>query len=206
MFVPQGAVACRAYGRPVQAPHESGGVSSAYSAAAQLAAHLSAGGPIPVVPSPITLDPGEVLHARLDAEGWRYSAVDVAIGRKRVIAGAGFFTLGLGATANTLANRRAMAEARRLARPQWRALGVLQVLATNQRLLVLHDGAWASVWYSAICHIVPRAQDAQLELQFADDPPYLLCGEWVPYLSVLVAAVVADVYGVAGLEAFLRQT
>ncbi len=34
--------------------------------------------------------------------------------------------------------------------------------------------------------------DCRLELIFEDDPPYLLAGEWVPYLTVIITAVLAD--------------
>ncbi len=74
------------------------------------------------------------------------------------------------------------------------------VLATNQRLLVLHEGAWASVWYSAIRQVVPHLDEGRLELIFDDDPPYLLIGEWVPYLAVVITAVLAEHYGVEAVR------
>lgn len=80
----------------------------------------------------------------------------------------------------------------------------MPLLATNQRLLAFHEGAWASVWYSAIRQIVPSLHDFRLELIFEDDPPYLLAGEWVPYLTVVIAAVLASHYGVDAVASILQ--
>lgn len=62
--------------------------------------------------------------------------------------------------------------------------------------LRFHDGVWGSVWYSAIRQLIPHPAEGRLELLFEDDPPYLLVGEWVPYLTVVVTAVLAQVHGV----------
>jgi hypothetical protein len=69
------------------------------------------------------------------------------------------------------------------------------VLATNDRFLVLHDGAWASVWYEAIRKIRPALAEHRLELVFEDDPPYALQGSLVPYLGIVLATLLADRLG-----------
>lgn len=79
--------------------------------------------------------------------------------------------------------------------------GGLRVVATNQRLLVFHQGAWASVWLPAIRQLHPFLEAQRLELVFEDDPPYALAGPWVPYLAVVMTAVLAAHRGTATVTA-----
>ena len=141
--------------------------------------------------SPVLLEDGEVLHALSDVNAWRFQGIDVPYVRHRGFAVGGLFTFGLAAAATAAANRRARAEAERLAAPQWRPLGVVEVLATSHRLLVLHGGSWTSVWYEAIRQIRPSLEQDRLELFFDEAPPYLLVGPAVPYLAVVVATALA---------------
>ena len=78
-----------------------------------------------------------------------------------------------------------------MAAPQWRTLGQVPVMATSHRLLVFHEGAWASVWYEAIRQLRPALAEGRLELFFEDDPPYLLQGPSVPYLAIVLATALA---------------
>jgi hypothetical protein len=171
--------------------------------AERLALRVADGHPLPVVPSPVQLDQGEMLHARLDAEGWRFHSVDVVYEQERMFAG-GVVTFGLAAALAGLGNRRTRRRASELAAPQWRPLGWMPVLATNERLLALHEGVWQSVWYSGICQLIPRPADGYLELRFEADPPYLLSGEWVPYLTVVVTTALAQTYGVDAVATILQ--
>jgi hypothetical protein len=176
----------------------------AWAAAESLAARVTAGGDLPILPSAVALSSDEVLHGELVAGGWRFHAADVVVEQRRLVAVGGLFTFGIAAAANSIGNRRAWAEAERIAAPQWRPLGAMPLLATNQRLLAFHEGQWASVWYSAICRIVPSVEDSRLELIFEDDPPYLLVGEWVPYLTVIITAVLAQHHGIERFATMLR--
>ncbi len=181
------------------------GTPSAAGAAEQLAASVAGGGQLPILSSPVLLELNETLHAMLVAAGWRFHAIDVIVEHQRILTTPGGpLYFGLAAAATAFGNRRARAEAQQLADPQWRPLGEVPVLATNQRLLVLHKGAWASVWYSAIRQIIPSLHDFRLELIFEDDPPYLLAGEWVPYLTVIITAVLASSYGVDAVASILQ--
>jgi hypothetical protein len=125
------------------------------------------------------LERGLLLRAERPLEaaavhGWRYEPADATYERQTLLLGGpiGFAISGL---ASALGNRRARRNAELAAAPQWRPLGPLEVIATTDRLLVWHDGAWSSVWYSAITRV--RHTPAWLELQFATDPPYLLAGD-----------------------------
>lgn len=189
------------YGRDVdtRSEHQKGRAS-----AEQLAAAIACGDSLAVLSSPVVLEPGELLHARVDANGWRFHGMDVVVEQRQLLAMGGLLTFGIASAANSIGNRRARAEAERLAAPQWRPLGSMPLLATNQRLLAFHEGEWASVWYSAIRQIVPSVDDCRLELIFEDDPPYLLTGEWVPYLTVIITAVLAGHYGVDAVASILQ--
>ena len=168
----------------------------ALTQAERLAERVVRGTPLSELASPIPLGSGEVLHAQVEADGWRFHGLDVLVEQRQHLVLGGPVAFGLAATAAAIGNRRARSDAERLAAPQWRPLGVMPVLATNQRLVVFHVGVWGSVWYSAIRQLIPRPTEGRLELLFEDDPPYLLVGEWVPYLTVVVTAVLAQVHGV----------
>jgi hypothetical protein len=172
------------------------GFGSERDAAVRLAGDLAAGCSLPVMPSPVLLESGEVLHADLTAYGWRFHGVDVIYEEPRVLGIGGPILFAVTAAASVSARRRAKAEAERLAAPQWRPLGYLRILATDRRLLVLYQGAWASVWYAGIRQMHPAVHEQRLQLVFEDDSPYALAGPWVPYLTVVLTAALADQLGV----------
>lgn len=169
---------------------------SGWDAAARLADHLTDGGSLPVMPSPVLLEVDEVLHADLTAYGWRFHGVDVVYEEPQVLGIGGSILFAVTAAAAATARHRARAEAERLAAPQWRPLGYLRILATDRRLLVLYQGAWASVWYAGIRQMHPAVHEQRLQLVFEDDSPYALAGPWVPYLTVVLTATLADQLGV----------
>ncbi len=173
-----------------------------HQAAEHLATAIAAGHPLPLLPSPVLLAGYEALHAQLDAEGWRFHGVDVLYEQRRMAA-AGLVTFGVSAALTSIGNRRARRRAEQMAAPQWRPLGPMPVLVTNQRLLVFHEGVWQSVWYSGIRQLIPNVTDHRLELLFEADPPYLLVGEWVPYLTIVVSTVLAQEYGVDAVATML---
>jgi hypothetical protein len=162
-----------------------------WDAAERLAEEIAAGERLPELASPAGLEVGEVLHATGDADAWRFQGLDVPYVQRRGFAIGGLITFGVTAAATAAANRRARVEAEQLAAPQWRPLGRVPVLATSHRLLVLHQGSWASVWYESIRQMRPGLAEGRLELFFDDDPPYLLQGPSVPYLAVVLATALA---------------
>lgn len=166
---------------------------------------IAAGGRLPELARPVLLEDGEVLHASGRAEAWRFQGMDVPYVRHRGFAVGGLFTFGLTAAAAAAANRRARADAERLAAPQWRPLGGVEVLATSHRLLVLHDGSWTSVWYEAIHQLRPSLEQDRLELLFDEAPPYLLVGPAVPYLAVVLATALAVQVGSDAVAATLAS-
>lgn len=180
-----------------------GGLGSEWDAAIGLANHLGDGGGLPVIASPVLVGWGEIVHAYLSATGWRFYGLDVAYEEPRAVAFGGPVTFALVAVGTANARRRALTEAQRLASPQWRSLGPLRVLATDRRLLVFHEGAWASVWYDGIRQMLPSLEQGRLELLFEDDPPYALAGPWVPYLAVVMAACLAHRLGSQAVAATL---
>lgn len=165
------------------------GTDPMWDAAVELYGSLQQGHALPQIPSPAILDPGEVAHACVSAWGWRFHGVDVSYTQHGLFAFGGLTMFGLTAAATAVGNRRARAEAERLAAPQWRSLGELPIVVTDQRLLVLHQSVWASVWLSGVRRMVPSLGERRLEMGFDDDPPYALCGPWVPYLTVMTSAL-----------------
>lgn len=110
-----------------------------------------------------------------DLFGWRYFALDDVVYERRTLLLGGSILLPLTGVMSFLANRRRRHEAERLAAPQWRALGPMHVVVTDQRLLVWFDGEWSSVWLASVtdvqCH-----PDGALDLFFDVDPPYRFSG------------------------------
>jgi hypothetical protein len=175
--------------------------ADAWDAAEGLARSVATGGSLPSLASPVLVEPGEVLHAVLDAYGWRFEAAEVVYERRTVVAGGGPLLFGITAAVSAVGNRRARDAAARHAAPQWRALGPLRVLATDRRLLVFHQGVWASVWLAAICQLHPVLEEQRLELAFEHDPPYAIAGPWVPYLAVVLTTALAAQRGVDAVAA-----
>lgn len=180
-----------------------GGFGSEWRAAVELAEKVAHGSPLPVLASTILLDPGEILHADAGAVGWRFQAMDVFYEEPRVLAFGGPVLFAAASIGAASARRRARAEAERLAAPQWRSLGELHVLATDRRLLVWFEGAWASVWYDGIRELHPDLAQHRVTMLFDDDPPYALAGPWVPYLTVIVTACLAARHGTDAVAASL---
>lgn len=153
-------------------------------AARRLAAALDNGGwlrPITVEDAP--LDPGEEAYADFLTHGWRYHAMDVRYDQRTVMVG-GPFLFAATALASCAANRRRRRAAERLAAPQWRPLGLLRVVVTSHRLLVLHGRVWWSVWFSAITGL--ESSKTEIDLTFRDDPPYRLSTLGAPMLEVVI--------------------
>lgn len=175
----------------MEATWSRGASGSDWGAAVGLASRVAAGGGLPDLASPVLLDAGEVLHADVPAQGWRYHAADVTYATPRAVAIGGPLMFGLVAAAGAVARRRARREAEAIAAAQWRPLGALRILATDRRLLVWHEGARASVWYNAIRELRPALEVGRLDMTFENDPPYCLAGPWVPYLTVIITTVLA---------------
>jgi hypothetical protein len=117
--------------------------------------------------------------------GWRYESAEVTYDRKTLMVGGPVLFVLTGAV-SALRNRSARRAAETDAAPRWRPLGPLTVLPTTDRLLVWHQDAWWSVWYSAIEQATCR--DQQLQLRFLDASPYLLVGDVSPLANAIALA------------------
>lgn len=176
----------------------------AWNAAVELANLVAGDGDLPSFPSSVLLDAGEVLHADVPADGWRFEGADITYAAPHSMAIGGPLIFGVVTAAGAAARRRARREAEALAAPQWRPLGALRILATDRRLLVWHESAWASVWYSAIRELRPDLEAGRLDMAFENDPPYCLAGPWVPYLTVIVTTLLARDRGIRAVDDSLR--
>ncbi len=84
-------------------------------------------------------------------------------------------------------------EARRAAIPRWHMLGSVDVLMTNQRLLLTASGQSTSFWYAELTPLQLSAGAAGMpavHFQPAGQPPLRLESPWVPLLYVFVHFVV----------------
>ncbi|QYG94310.1 hypothetical protein HC251_18970 [Iamia sp. SCSIO 61187] len=132
----------------------------------------------------------EGAHATFHVAGWRYMGAEVAYERTMVVGGRPLLFAAL-AGASALSNRRRREEAARLAAPRWRPLGDVTVVVAEDRLLVLHEGVWASVWLDAI-NAVHSPHDSTVTLLFVDDPPYAFSGAWAGHLASALDRALAD--------------
>lgn len=132
--------------------------------------------PTQATPTDGDVESGEIL-ADLELTGFRYHALCHVPYERRTLLVGGPILFAASATASAVGNRRRRAAAERLAAPQWRCLGPLRVLVTCDRLLVWHEGSWASVWFASVVDIEHDPANGTLDLYFADDPPYRFVGQ-----------------------------
>ena len=151
-----------------------------------LASVLDNGGWLRTINVPDLLLPdGEPAYADFWATGWRYEAAVVPYERRTVVMGGPLMALATWA-ASALGNRRRRASAEADSAPQWRPLGQIRVVVTSSRLLVLHGGAWWSVWYSEILRVDTSRGEHSIDLRFRADAPYRLCTHCVGDLSAVI--------------------
>lgn len=152
-----------------------------------LAAVLDNGGWLrPINVPDLLLPDGEDAYADFWATGWRYEAAVVPYERRTVVVGGPLMALATW-IASALGNRRRRASAEAGSAPQWRPLGQIRVVVTSSRLLVLHGGAWWSVWYSEIVEVHCSATCDAVDLSFRADPPYRLRGSGMVDLGSALA-------------------
>lgn len=125
-------------------------------------------------PSSVTTS-GTKNRGEFDLFGWRYYGFDDVVYERRTLLLGGPILMPLTGVVSLLGNRRRRVEAERLAMPQWRPLGPIHVVVTEERLLVWFEGEWSSVWLASVtgvrCHL-----DGTLDLYFEADPPFRFSG------------------------------
>ncbi len=129
---------------------------------------------------------GEVAYADLWAGGWRYFGLDSVLYERRTILAGGPYLMAITALGSAIGNRRRRRAAVQLAAPQWRSLGLLRVVVTSDRLLVWHQQAWWSVWFSGICDLRVDGSSETIDLFFEHEPPYRLAGPGVSALGIML--------------------
>lgn len=157
-----------------------------------LASVLDNGGWLrPINVADLLLPDGEDTYADFWATGWRYEAAVVPYERRTLVVGGPLMALATW-TASALGNRRRRASAEAESVPQWRPLGQIRVVVTSSRLLVLHAGAWWSVWYSEIVDVRAAPGGASARFGFRADPPYRLDGLGVSDLEQVIRYLTGD--------------
>ena len=158
------------------------------SAAGRLDAALSDGGRLEARDvDGVPLAPGELAYADLAAEGWRYYGLEGAVYEQRTLLVGSPLLMTVAAIVSVSCTRRRRRAAERLAAPQWRPLGRLRVVVTSERLLVWQAEAWWSVWFGSVVDLYLQPESSELDVFFADDPPYRLAGPGVAALAILFA-------------------
>jgi hypothetical protein len=158
------------------------------SAASRLGAALSDGGRLEARDvDGVPLAPGELAYADFVAKGWRYYGLESVVYERRTLLVGSPVMMAFAAIVSAGCNRRSRRTAERLAAPQWRPLGRLRVVVTSERLLVWQAQAWSSVWFGSIIDLHLQPEASELDVFFADDPPYRLRGPGVAALAVELA-------------------
>lgn len=152
-----------------------------------LATVLDSGGWLrPINVPDLLLPDGEDAYADFWATGWRHEAAVVPYERRTVVVGGPLMALATW-TASALGNRRRRASAEAASAAQWRPLGQIRVVVTSSRLLVLHGGAWWSVWYSEVLYAQETSDGRAVDVFFRADSPYRLCTVGAAALVTVIA-------------------
>ncbi len=136
----------------------------------------------------LVLQPGESASFQTDAIYERFWAGDGSYQRTGgfFLGSPAFVVAGLAATAvgNRVRRNRALADSV----PSWREQQRVEVIGTNQRLIVRRsDRALFSFWWSGMQEFWPEPRSWALVLGYADVPPLRLSGLAAPYVCVHVA-------------------
>ncbi|GAB3981851.1 hypothetical protein [Plantactinospora veratri] len=144
--------------------------------------------PRPIRPTIMTR-PGESQFAALTVDVSIFHGMDVeyTTGGYGFHGGLLFVAAGMAVGAASDARKRRRAEEQ--ARPQWRFMGRAPAVVTDQRLLVMIDNKWNSLHLGSLVSIHPDLRSWALVMQFEGAPPLMLRGPWVPWLTVLISAV-----------------
>lgn len=157
-----------------------------YVSAYRWASALAAGAELPVEAPTVELEPGEVAHAHLApftlaayvAGGFQYQPM-----------------FGIFVTGEVALGRRASwrASTRRAAAPRWQRVAVVDLVATDRRLVVSGDGRTGSVAYTEIGPVqLVAGMDGgpAVQLRPPDHPTLQLGSPWAPLLYVFVRQLV----------------
>jgi hypothetical protein len=160
-----------------------------YLRAHQWAGALNGGAPIPTEATTTRLGPGELAHAHFAPVGVAgYFGEDKEYRSSLFLIGGpvGLAVTGAASMARNAAKRR---EAERAAVPRWHDLGKVDLLVTNQRLLLTAKGQIQSFWYAELGPLQMtggRGGVPAVQFQPANAPVLRLESSWAPMLYVFV--------------------
>jgi hypothetical protein len=152
-----------------------------------LATHLRAGHGLQPKSSAIRLQEGESEYTQLWADGFRFHSVDgVTYNHSSFIAFGSVPLLAATAGGSAMLNARKRKQAQAQAAAQWRPMGQVGVTITSQRMLVLREMTWESLWFGHVIQAVPQLQNFTLDMIFEGAPPFRFSGPNVPYMAVML--------------------
>ena len=147
---------------------------------------LSAGAQLEPLRIPgLPLRAGEYAYAEVDVDAWRWLATEAVYERRSVVLG-GPTLMAATALACAAGNHRRRRDAARAAQPQWRSLGVVRVVVTDDRLLLWNEGSWWSVPFEDVRTWHVEAGGTALSLILHDGAPYRLAGGGTPLLALVI--------------------
>jgi hypothetical protein len=119
-----------------------------YLRAYQWSGALAGGARMPQGPAAVQLGPGEVAHARFEPVGVLGHFGEHAEYQRSFLLVGGPVGLALTGAASLARNASKKAAAQRAATPRWHRLGTVDLVVTNQRLVVTGNGQTGSFWYA----------------------------------------------------------
>jgi hypothetical protein len=147
------------------------------------------GNPVPAASPTIMLRPGEVQHGTLLVGIDIFCSADIEFSSGYSVSGGLLFSaIGMAVGEARLARERR--EAMMYSMPRWRHIGRMPLIVTNQRLLVMSDGQWATYALGGIIAMNPQIEHYLLDIHFESAYPLRFRGPWVPWLAVAISALV----------------
>jgi hypothetical protein len=164
--------------------------ASGWSVAMELLTHLAGGGElIPQPESPVRLHPGELLYADVAAEYSRFYGTDVQYRSSSFFAFGRPAFLVAGLAVNAMANHAARTRAMAAAAAQWREYAWAPTIVTQHRTMCLVEGVFLEFPHSAVLMVAPDPSDWSVYLTLNGVVPLRLRGPAVPWLSVVLMAL-----------------
>jgi hypothetical protein len=154
------------------------------TAADALEQRLAAGGSLLELESATPLQPGEALHAGIEAQCSWYGPADVTYTHQHLLVFGSTPWLTLSAATSAIGNHRRHRSANALAAPQWRPLGHTHILLTNHQLLLRIGDDFQALPLATINALEQPPDPRGLNVHFTDGTTLALHGDWTRYLHI----------------------
>lgn len=172
-------------------PSAYGAFGDGFESARQLVKHLQAGQRLAPISTTVHLDHGEQAFAQASVQCARYFSLPDASSTHSTFVGLGSVTaLAVTAAGSAAWNAHRRRKAERNAAPQWRRVGQVDVTLTTQRMLMMQDMSWESIWFRQIRQVNPVLDQLDVDVLVDGAPAIKLHGPPVPFISVMLVYLV----------------